>query len=137
MNFDTLQALDKLKLAIDNREYEGQMKDAPWQDYDVMVCQREDESVRHWRMTPPKDVHQFQQQGPRRRVVATRYASELAWLFGELKAIHAHEIELHTYHDFYAELADLASLYIEKNKSGVTATRLLEAMLDRVRRIYH
>ena len=137
MNFDTLQALDKLKLAIDNREYEGQMGDGQWQDYDVMVCKREDESVRHWRMTPPKNVHLFQQQEPRRRVVETRYASELAWLFGELKAIHVQEIELHTYHDFYAELADLAGLYIEKHKPGVTATRLLEAVLDRVRRMYH
>ena len=137
MNFDTLQALDKLKLAIDNREYEGNVGGSQWQDYDVMVCQHEDESVRRWRMAPPKNVHQFQRQQPHRRVVETRYASELAWLFGKLEAIHAHEIELHTYHDFYAELADLAGLYIEKHKPGVTATRLLEAVLDRVRRMYH
>jgi len=136
VNFDTLQALDKLQQAIDNREYEKHMQDAPWQDYDVMVCPREDESVKHWRMLPPDNVHDFQRQEPHRRVVATRYASELAWLFGELKAIHTSELEYNTYHDFYAELAELAGLYIEEHKSGATATHLLEAVLDRVRRIY-
>lgn len=137
MNFDTLQALDKLKLAIENREYEEQLEEAEWKDYDVMVCHSGDESARHWRMLPPENVHQFQSQEAHRRIVETRYADELAWLFRELKVIHAHEIERHTYHDFYAELANVANLYIDKHKSGATATRLLEAILDRARRIYH
>gem|GEM_PF-6443103 len=136
MNFDTLQALDKLKLVISNREYEPQLKNASWQDYDVMVCHQEDESTKHWCMLPPEDVHHFQHQEPHRRVVATRYASEVVWLFGELKAIHVNELESHTYHDYFAELADAANLYIEEHKAGVTATRLLETVLDRVRRIY-
>jgi len=136
VNFDTLQALDKLKLAITHREYESQMDSPSWKEYDVMVCEREDESIKHWRILPPDNVHHFQRQEPHRRVVATRYVSELAWLFIELKAIHANELESHTYHDYFAELADVANLYIEEHKAGATATRLLEAVLDRVRKIY-
>ena len=136
MNFDTLQALDKLQVSIDDRLYEGQRGVSEWRDYDVLICERKDEAVRHWRMLPTENVHAFQRKEPHRRYVATRYASALAWLFEALKAIHENESEHHTHHDFYAELADTANLYIDENTAGVTATRLLETVLNKVRSIY-
>ena len=136
MNFGTLQALDKLQLSIGDRLYEGQQGIGEWRDYDVLVCERKDEAAEHWRMLPPETVHTFQRKEPHRRYVATRHAGALAWLFEALKPVHEHESEHHTHHDFYAELADTANLYIDENRADVTAPRLLETVLDKVRSIY-
>jgi hypothetical protein len=135
VNFDTLQALDRLQQDIDNRQYEG-YAGKPWQDYDVVICAREDESVSRWRQLPSKYVHEYHHMAPRRRVVATRFYQELSWLFERLRYIHVNEIERQTNHDFYAELAETASLYLKAQQSALTAAGLLEAVLDRVRRIY-
>ena len=135
MNFDTQQALDKLRQAIDEREYEG-YAGGDWQDYDVTVCVREDETITHWRKLPSRNIQEFQRLEPRRRVVATRYAHELSWLFEELRSIHPNEIERHTHHDFYADLADTANHFIAGKKASVTASTLLENVLERVRFIY-
>ena len=117
MDFDTLQALDKLLTKVEAREYEDHKSDE-WQNYEVKVCPREDESTRRWRMVPPDNKLDFHHKSPQRRLVTTRYASAIAWLFDEIKKIHQHESDRHSYHDLYADLADEANLYIEKNKSG-------------------
>ena len=135
MNFDTQQALDKLQQAVVARDYDG-YSGKDWQDYDVTVCVREDEAVTHWRKLPSRNIHEFQRLEPHRRVVATRYAHELSWLFEQLRSIHPNEIERHTHHDFYAELADSANRFIAEKKASVTAPTLLEEVLQRVRTIY-
>ena len=135
MNFDTQQALDKLQQAIDGRVYET-YAGGTWKDYDVQVCVREDETVTHWRRQPSRNIQEFQREEPRRRVVATRYAHELSWLFEQLRGIHPNEIERHTMHDFYAELADTANRFIAGKKASATASTLLQEVLERVRTIY-
>ena len=136
MNFDTLRALDKLQLSIEDRLYERQDEPLEWREFDVMICEREDESSRRWHLLAPENAHEYQREEPKRRTVATRYASALAWLFAALRLIHEHEAERHTYYDFYAELADTANHYIDENRSGATATRMLESVMDKVRSIY-
>lgn len=136
MNFDTLQLLDKLQQDIGERVYEEQAGATLWQDYEVMVCETADDYSRRWSRLPPEREYKFQRTEPRRRVVATRFAGALIWLFDELRSIHANEDEIYTFFDFYAELADTANEYKDEHKSGATATRLLETVLDKVRRIY-
>ena len=136
MNFDTLKALDKLEQLIGDRSYEELTGTSHWQEYDVMICERADDYTKRWTRIPPPDIHEFQRAEPHRRVVATRYATSLVWLFNELEKIHAKEDEFRTYHDFFAELADTANEYLDERKGGATATRLLEAVLDKVRSMY-
>lgn len=136
MNFDTQQALDRLQMAISEREFEDQ-EIGSWQEYDVAIADTDDdEELSHWRRLPSESEQEFRRVEPHRRVVITRFAKELSWLFQELKKIHPSEIERHTNHDFYAELADEANLYIEHHRQDVTASRLMEAVLDKVRKIY-
>ena len=135
MNFDTRQALDRLQQDIDGRVYES-FAGSEWQDYDVRVCIRESDLITHWRKLPSKKINEYHNKQPHRRVVATRFARELSWLFERLRAIHVNEIERRTNHDFYAELADTANLFIQQHQSAVTAATLLEAVLNRVQRIY-
>ena len=138
MNFDTLKALDKLKQEIGDRSYEELTGSSYWREYEVMICERADDSANRWARLPltSQEVNEFQRTEPRRRIVATRYATSLVWLFQELARIHADESEFRTYHDFFAELADTANQYLDERKGGATATRLLEAVLDKVRKMY-
>lgn len=135
MNFETRQALDRLQHDIESRIYET-FSGSEWQDYDVSVCIRENDSIVHWRKLPSKYISEYHNKQPHRRVVVTRFARELSWLFERLRGIHVNEIERRTNHDFYAELADTANLFIQQHQSAVTAATLLEAVLNRVRRIY-
>lgn len=135
MNFETRQALDRLHQDIESRVYET-FSGSDWQDYDVRVCIRENDPIVHWRKLPSKQINEYHNKQPHRRVVATRFARELSWLFERLRAIHVNEIERRTNHDFYAELADTANLFIQQHQSAVTAATLLEAVLNRVQRIY-
>ena len=138
MNFDTLKALDKLKQEIGDRSYEELTGTSYWREYEVMICERADDSAKRWARLPltSQQVNEFQRTEPRRRIIATRYATSLVWLFKELEKIHASEDEFRTYQDFFADLADTANEYLDERKAGATATRLLEAVLDRVRKLY-
>ena len=80
MNFDTRQALDRLEQDIQDRRYEG-FTGKLWYDFDVMVCWREDEAIRHWRKLPSINVKEFHRMAPQHRVIETGYARELSWLF--------------------------------------------------------
>ena len=135
MNFETRQALDRLQQDIEARHHEG-FRGKAWTDFDVMVCRREDETIRHWRKSPSSHVHEYHHKEPYRRVVETRFASELSWLFERLRHIHVNEIERQTDYDFYADLAETANLFIEEHQATLTALSLMEAVLNRVRRIY-
>ena len=138
MNFDTLKALDRLQQDIAERSYEDLIGPSYWRDYEVMICERADDSANRWARLPltPRDVNEFQRTEPHRRIVATRYAASLVWLFQELAKIHAAEVEFRTYHDFFAELADSANQFLDERKSSATATRLMEVVLDKVRKLY-
>lgn len=136
MDFETLQKLDKLQVSIDEREFETEKNSIrEWQAFDVIIRGRSDEATRRW-VRVPAQVQDFHHAEPKRRAVATRYAKELSWLFEELKEIHPGDVECISDHDFYGLLADVANLYLEEHKGGTTASRLLEAVMDEVRRIY-
>ena len=136
MNFETLQKLDKLQTEIEQRAYERQKpKSDEWEHCDVLVRGKANERTRHWGHVPPQSLD-YHISEPRRRVVITRYARELIWLFEQLKAIHPGDIERISDHDFYGLLADEANLYLEQHKQSATASRLLEAMINKVKDIY-
>lgn len=136
MNFETLQKLDKLQQEIDDRAFE---KEKPisdeWEQFDVIIRSKTDEYIRRW-VHVPTQSHDFHRAEPKRRSVVTRYAKELVWLFKKLEEIHPGEIERLSDHDFYGLLADAANLYMEENKQGMTASGLLETLVDEVREIY-
>lgn len=136
MNFDTQQKLDKLSQQILDRDFAHYQADgAVWEQYDVMIVHRANSDADHWARLPSQTTEYYHAE-PRRRLIATRYANELIWLFEQLHAIHPEEIERYGWHDFYAILADAANHYIDVHKGGVTATRLLEEIIKKVRDIY-
>lgn len=136
MNFETEQKLDKLSQIIKERVYDELVQeDDEWDEYDVRVVSRADESGKRWTRLPVKSID-YHHTEPRRRLVATRYSAEVVWLFKELRTIHPEEIERYNWHDFYAILADTANHYIEVHKGSTTATRLLEEVIRKVREIY-
>jgi len=136
MKFETLQKLDKLQEEIEVRAFDREKTAIDeWEDFDVIVRSQQDDRTRRW-VRIPAQTFEFHQAEARRRAVVTRYARELSWLFEALRKIHPDEIERLSNHDFYAFLADAANLYIEENKGGLAASRLLEAVMGEVRRVY-
>ncbi len=136
MNFETEQKLDKLSQQIAERAYENaNHENSEWQEYDVMVVMRANEDAQRWARLPARTI-EYHHSEPRRRLIATRYADDIIWLFKELSTIHPEEIERYSWHDFYAILADAANLYIEEHKGSTTANRLLESIVNNARQIY-
>jgi hypothetical protein len=122
--------LDELQQRIESGDFVSEARSVKqWGGADVIISRRLTDSIKEWRGDQPV-VISFQEIEPRRRVVITEYSKELSWLFYELKAIFAGEIDHVSKYDFYGLLAQSALDYLDAHKGNVNCDQLLTAVLD-------
>jgi hypothetical protein len=122
--------LDELQQRIESKDFVSEARSVKqWGGADVIISRRLTDSIKEWRGDQPV-VISYQETEPRRRAVITEYSKELSWLFYELKAIFAGEIDHVSKYDFYGLLAQSALDYLDAHKGKVKCDQLLTAVLD-------
>jgi hypothetical protein len=122
--------LDELQQKIESGDFVREARSVKqWGGADVIINRRLTDQIKKWQGDQPL-VISFQETEPRRRAVITEYSKELSWLFYELKAIFAGEIDHVSKYDFYGLLAQSALDYLDAHKENVNCGQLLTAVLD-------
>jgi hypothetical protein len=111
---------EKLLLEIEKHIVNGDVsnlsKDTEeWGGADVVIHCVMDENDRRWIQNQPM-VISMQLLEPKRRLVVTKYAKELSWLFYQMKNAAVNKIDYISKYDFYGILAQTAINFIELNK---------------------
>ncbi len=120
---------EKLLLEIEkhivNGDVPGLSKDTvEWSGADVIICSVADDMARRWIDNKPMVVS-MQLLEPRRRLVVTKYAKELSWLFYQMRDAAKNKIDFVSKYDFYGLLAQSAINFIELNKEYEMSDLLL------------
>ncbi len=130
MKSDLLKKINDLEHKITTTDISAEAKTVgDWGGADVIIKSKLEEYIKAWLENQPV-VISLQSSTPRRRAVITKHASELSWLFFQLKDIFAGEIDYITKYDFYGLLAQSALDYLAKNEEAQDAKGLLLAVLD-------
>lgn len=128
---------DSLLTQIENLEQKVKAEDISveartvkeWGGADVIIKERLDRDTQKWLGSQPL-VISLQSTEPRRRAVITRYATELSWLFYQLKSIFSGRIDYVSKYDFYGLLAQSAIDHVAKGNETQDAKALLLAVLN-------
>jgi len=95
-----------------------------WGGADVMIYNKLLKKHKEWLGNQPI-VFSLQMTEPRRRVVITKFAAELSWLFIQLRGLYRGRIDYISKYDFYGELAQTAINIIESTEGEYELTYLL------------
>ena len=128
-----VKGLVELKQKIQSGQFADEARAAKeWGGADVIISRRMTDRIKEWQ-GDKSVVISFQETEPRRRAVITEYSKELSWLFYELKANFAGEIDHVSKYDFYGSLAQSALDYLDASKADPKCNELLNAVVDRAR----
>ena len=105
-----------------------------WGGADVLINTRLLKKHKEWLGNQPL-VLSFQPTSPMRRVVITKYAVELTWLFIQLRELYYERIDSVSKYDFYGELAQKAIDQVNETDNKCSADELLFEVL-RTSKIY-
>jgi len=105
-----------------------------WGGADVTINTRMLKKHKEWLDNQP-EVLSFQSTTPMRRVVVTKHAIELTWLFIQLRDLYLERINSVSKYDFYGELAQKAIDLLKETDSKCSADELLFEVL-RTSKIY-
>ena len=105
-----------------------------WGGADVLIITRMLKEHKEWLDNQPV-VLSFGSTTPMRRVVVTKYAIELSWLFIQLRELYYERINSVSKYDFYGELAQKAIDLINETDNKCSADELLFEVL-RTSKIY-
>ena len=105
-----------------------------WGGADVLINTRLLKKHKEWLGDQPL-VLSFQSTLPMRRVVITKYAVELTWLFIQLRKLYYERIDSVSKYDFYGELAQKAIDVINETDTKCSVEELLFEVL-RTSKIY-
>tara|TARA_B100001093_G_scaffold62671_1_gene52646 strand:+ start:3408 stop:3875 length:468 start_codon:yes stop_codon:yes gene_type:complete len=105
-----------------------------WGGADVLINTRLLKKHKEWLGNQPL-VLSFQQTSPMRRVVITKYAVELTWLFIQLRELYYERIDSVSKYDFYGELAQKAIDVVNETDNKCSVEKLLFEVL-RTSKIY-
>ena len=105
-----------------------------WGGADVIINTRMLKKHKEWIGDQPL-VISFQSSKPRRRVVVTKYALELTWLFIQLRELYYNRIDSVSKYDFYGELAQKAIDILNETENTCSMEELLFEVL-RTSKIY-
>lgn len=136
---DTIIEEDIKKIALNNEEIRYLLEDykkgkSIWGGADVIITERMTNDLKKWIGDQPL-VISFQSTVPMRRVVVTKHAIELSWLFIQLRELYSKRIDYITKYDFYGELAQKAIDVINETNDKCTCSELLFEVL-RTSKIY-
>ena len=99
-----------------------------WGGADVMIYNKLLKNHKEWLGNQPI-VFSLQMTEPRRRVVITKFAAELSWLFIQLRGLYRGRIDYISKYDFYGELAQKAIDTINFTNDELSYEELLLAVL--------
>ena len=105
-----------------------------WGGADVLINTRLLKKHKEWLGNQPL-VLSFQPTSPMRRVVITKYAVELTWLFIQLRELYYERIDSVSKYDFYGELAQKAIDVVNETDNKCSVEELLFEVL-RTSKIY-
>lgn len=105
-----------------------------WAGADVVINKSMTKNLKKWVDEQPL-VISLQDSFPERRVVITKHALELSWLFIQLKRLYRLRIDYISKYDFYGELAEKAIEIINETNDECSYQELLYEVL-RVSKIY-
>ena len=105
-----------------------------WGGADVLINTRLLKKHKEWLGDQPL-VLSFQPTLPMRRVVITKYAVELTWLFIQLRKLYCERIDSVSKYDFYGELAQKAIDVVNETDNKCSVEELLFEVL-RTSKIY-
>ena len=108
-----------LELEVENSEplstYLNEHPDgSTWYGADVLIVFEITKEMRFWRMRSPS-----------KRIVATKHAKGLSWIFTILGKIYSQEIDSISKYFFYADLAEAANIYLLRSKDDGNLKDLL------------
>jgi len=105
-----------------------------WGGADVIIAEKVTKKLKDWLGNQPT-VISFQVSVPRRRLVITRHAKELSWLFIQLRELYTGRIDYVSKYDFYGELAQKAIDVIHESNDECSNQELLFEVL-RLSKVY-
>jgi hypothetical protein len=100
-----------------------------WGGADVMICTDPTERQREWAENQPLVVDATTYV-PRRRLVVTRHARALTWLFYQFREIYSDRIDYVNKYPFYGTLAQAALDYVAQHGDAEEVESLLLTVLD-------
>jgi len=148
-NDDLIDELNKLRekiinedikeIAMADEEIQYHVENAQrwghyWGGADVLINTRLLKKHKEWLGDQPL-VLSFQPTLPMRRVVITKYAVELTWLFIQLRKLYYERIDSVSKYDFYGELAQKAIDVVNETDNKCSVEELLFEVL-RTSKIY-
>ena len=105
-----------------------------WGGADVIITSVLEEWHKEWenenRIVIDLSGHEYDY---RRRLVHTRHAKELSWLFYQLRDLFAEKIDYVSKYAFYGLLAQTAKDYFKKNRGKINKRDLLLCVLNSAR----
>jgi len=136
---DTIFEEDISKLAREDIEIKNLLENYKktktlWAGADVVINKSMTKNLKKWVGEQPL-VISLQDSFPERRVVITKHALELSWLFIQLKRLYRLRIDYISKYDFYGELAEKAIEIINETNDECSYQELLYEVL-RVSKIY-
>ena len=121
---------EEIQYIVDNAQRWGHY----WGGADVLINTRLLKKHKDWLGDQPL-VLSFQTTLPMRRVVTTKYAVELTWLFIQLRKLYYERIDSVSKYDFYGELAQKAIDVVNETDNKCSVEELLFEVL-RTSKIY-
>ena len=121
---------EEIQYIVDNAQRWGHY----WGGADVLINTRLLKKHKEWLGDQPL-VLSFQSTLPMRRVVITKYAVELTWLFIQLRNLYYERIDSVSKYDFYGELAQKAIDVVNETDNKCSVEELLFEVL-RTSKIY-
>jgi hypothetical protein len=121
---------EEIKYMVENAQRWGHF----WGGADVIINTRLLKKHKEWLGDQPV-VLSFQSTTPMRRVVVTKYAVELSWLFIQLRELYYERIDSVSKYDFYGELAQKA-IDILKDTNNKCSVEVLLFEVLRTSKIY-
>lgn len=121
---------EEIQYIVDNAQRWGHY----WGGADVLINTRLLKKHKEWLGDQPL-VLSFQSTLPMRRVVITKYAVELTWLFIQLRKLYYERIDSVSKYDFYGELAQKAIDVVNETDTKCSVEELLFEVL-RTSKIY-
>ena len=130
---------DIKEIAMEDEEIQYQVENAQrwghyWGGADVLINTRLLKKHKEWLGNQPL-VLSCQPTSPMRRVVITKYAVELSWLFIQLRELYYARIDSVSKYDFYGELAQKAIDVVNETDNKCSVEELLFEVL-RTSKIY-
>lgn len=130
MNIEIIDKLNKLEKKILSKDLISLTeKTEEWGGADVIIAGKTRKKDLKW-LGNENIVISLQESIPKKRLVVTKYAKELSWLFFQLRDIFYENIDFISKHDFYGSLAQSAIDYININKRNLKANELLLWVLN-------